>query len=158
ASWLMAVRMDSALGAKALAAWQDPKVFGRHFLPLESWAAWMVVLRVLFGLDLSSDERALFTRCTGRSELFVGPLGEAWFLCGRRSGKSRFLALLAVILACFRDYSSFRSPGERIVIMVLAVDRAQAAVIFSYARALLTETPILKGRLEHETAEALELK
>jgi hypothetical protein len=150
--------METAIGVKALTAWQDAKVFGRHFQPLESWAPWMTVWRVLFGLPLSPDERALFAACTGRTALFVGPLGEAWFLCGRRSGKSRFLALLAVILACFRDYRPFRSPGERVVIMVLAVDRDQASVIFNYARALLTETPILKGRLEHETAEALELK
>jgi len=40
----------------------------------------------------------------------------------------------------------------------LAVDKAQADVIFSYARSLVLETPILKGRLERETAEALDLK
>ena len=90
----------------------------RHFQPLESWAAWMTVLRGLFALDLSPDERELFTRCTGRWELLVGPVGEAWFLCGRRIGKSRFLALLAVILACFRTYN--RAPGERLVVMAPA--------------------------------------
>jgi hypothetical protein len=62
----------------------------------------------------------------------------------------------AVILACFRTYN--RAPGERIVIMVLVVDRDQTQVIFGHTRALLLETPMLKNRLERETAESLELK
>jgi hypothetical protein len=146
------------VGIAGLNAWMDAAGFGRHFEPLKSWLSWMVVWRSLFGLELSDDERALFQRCTGRTEPFPGIITEAWFLCGRRSGKSRFLAFLAVVLACFRDYTQFRAPGERIVIMVLAVDRDQAGVIFAYARALLTETPMLKGLLERETNETLELK
>lgn len=146
------------IGTAGLNAWIDARGFGRHFEPLKSWLPWMTVWKALFGLELSDDERTLFERCTGRKELFLGIIAEAWFLCGRRSGKSRFLAFMAVILACFRDYSAYRAPGERIVIMVLAVDTAQAGVIFGYARALLTETAMLKGWLERETNDTLELK
>jgi hypothetical protein len=146
------------IGTAALDGWFDEARFGKHFAPIKSWVSWMVVMRVLFNLDLSADELALFELCTGRSDPFAHPVTEAWFLCGRRSGKSRFLALLAVVLACFRDYSAYRAPGERIVIMVLAVDRDQAGVIFKYAQALLVETPMLKRLLEGETAESLDLK
>jgi hypothetical protein len=136
---------------------EDPKLFAPHFQPLESWKPWLTVLKCLFGLPLEAEELKLFTECTGRTKPFDGPLLEALLLCGRRSGKSRILALIAVCLACFRDYTRFLAPGERAVIMVLAVDKDQADVIFAYARALLRETPMLARRIENETADTLDL-
>lgn len=144
-------------GEAALRALRDQQLFAPYFRPAESWAAWEAVLRVLFGLALSAEDLALLERCAGRKQAFSGALTEAWLLCGRRSGKSRILALIAVILACFKDYSRLVSAGERVVIMVLAVDRDQAQVIFGYARALIADTPMLRSLLEHETAESLEL-
>jgi hypothetical protein len=144
-------------GQTVLNALSDPRLFAEHFQPPESWAAWTTVLRVLFGLPLSPEDLELFKRCTGRTKGFAEPLTEAWLLCGRRSGKSRVLAFIAVVLACFRNYRGLVSAGERVIIMVLAVDRDQASVIFGYARALITETPMLAPLLEHETAETLDL-
>jgi hypothetical protein len=145
------------LGTAALNAWTDDVGFAEHFRPLRSWTAWMTVWRCLFGLELSDDERALFHRCTGRTQPFAGPLTEAWLLCGRRSGKSRILALVAVCLATFRDYSPYLAPGEQPLVMVLAKDRDQAGVIFAYARALITQTPMLASMLVSETADTLKL-
>jgi hypothetical protein len=53
------------------------------------------------------------------------------------------LALVAVFLACFRDWQPYLAPGERATIMVIATDRRQARVIFRYIRALLTMVPML---------------
>jgi hypothetical protein len=53
------------------------------------------------------------------------------------------LALVAVFLACFRDWQRYLAPGERATIMVIATDRRQARVIFRYIRALLTMVPML---------------
>ena len=46
-----------------------------------------------------------------------------WIICGRRGGKSLVLALIAVYLATFYDWSAYLSPGERGTIMVIAPDR-----------------------------------
>ena len=51
---------------------------------------------------------------------------EAWLICGRRSGKSFILALIAAYLAVFRDWRVHLAPGEAATIMVLASDRKQA--------------------------------
>jgi hypothetical protein len=144
-------------GEAALRALTDEKLFAKHFQPAATWSAWMTVLRVLFGMALSAADLALFEQCTGRAKPFAGPLTEAWLLCGRRSGKSRILALIAVMLACLKDYSRLVSAGERVIVMVLAVDRAQANVIFEYARAFILETPLLAPLLMNETAETLDL-
>jgi hypothetical protein len=135
----------------------DANLFASFFRPAESWARWLTVLRCLFGLPLAADELALFTRCTGRSKPFTEALTEAWLLCGRRSGKSRILSLIAVCLAAFRDYSAYLAPGERAVVMVLAVDKDQAQTIFGYARALIEQTPMLAQLVESETADTLDL-
>jgi hypothetical protein len=147
----------SELGTATLAAWMDDKGFARHFEPLKSWTGWMTVWRCLFGLELSADEREFFHRCTGRTVPLDGPLTEAWLICGRRSGKSRFLALVAVCLATFRDYGPFLAPGEQPLVMVLAKDRDQAGVIFGYAKALVTQTPMLASMLVRETSDTMEL-
>ena len=46
-----------------------------------------------------------------------GPAREAWIVAGRRGGKSRIAALVAVYLAAFRTYELV--AGERAVVMVL---------------------------------------
>ncbi len=86
-----------ALGKTIMRSVAD--LFAQHFTPAESWSVWLtVVLPVLYGLPIDAQLLPIFQRATGRTELFQGPVSEAWFLCGRRSGKSRFLALIAVVL------------------------------------------------------------
>jgi hypothetical protein len=135
----------------------NPELFSRWFRDPATWAAWLVVLRAIFGLPLSDDELELFRRCTGRAAPPVGAFREIWLICGRRAGKSMVLALIAVWLACFVDWSPYLNPGERGTVMVLAADRRQARTIFRYARALLLEVPALAPLVERETAEALDL-
>jgi hypothetical protein len=144
-------------GAAVVDSLTDSNLFASAFQPADSWRVWLIALRLLFGLPLSAAEWRIASTCTGRTQVFAAPPAEAWFLCGRRSGKSRILALLAVCAACFRDYSQYLAPGERALVMVLAKDRDQAQVIFAYARALIAETPMLAALIEHETAETLEL-
>jgi len=143
--------------ARVLDAIANKRMFGPHFKPIASWEPWLVVLKVLWAGDLTEDEFELFKKATGRTTLFTGPLLEAWLLCGRRSGKSRILSLVAVVLAAFRDYAPYLAPGERAVVAVLAADRDQAATIFNYVKALLTETPMLRSLIERETADEITL-
>jgi hypothetical protein len=113
-------------------AMRDPNLFAPWFKKTETWAAWRAFLSALFALPMSDEQLALYRQCTGRSEPPSDATVEAWLVCGRRAGKSFMLALIAVFLACFHDYRQYLAPGERGTIIVLAVDRKQARVIFRY--------------------------
>jgi hypothetical protein len=130
-------------GGTILDACRDPTLFGPCFRDPATWRAWSVFLKALFGLRMGKRERELFRQCTGREDPPAGGAREAWLVCGRRAGKSFVLALVAVFLACFVDWSPYLTRGERGTIMVIATDRRQARTIFRYVRSLLRETPIL---------------
>jgi hypothetical protein len=136
---------------------RDPELFAGWFRDPATWRSWFVFLRALFGLPMSATDRKLYKECTGRDDLPNDGVREAWLICGRRAGKSFVLALIAVFLACFCEWSRYLSPGERGTIMVLAADRRQARTIYRYAHALLTRVPMLAQLVERETAEAIDL-
>lgn len=140
-----------------LQAMSDPKLFGPWFKDADTWAAWRGFVGALFGLPLSEAEATTFRACTGRSEAPEAASTEAWLICGRRAGKSFVLALIAVYLACFRDYRQYLAPGERATILIIATDRRQARTIFRYIRGLLTEVPMLARMIERETADEFDL-
>jgi hypothetical protein len=138
------------------ATW-DPKLFGPWFKDPKGWAAWLTLLKAVFALPMTDVDLAVFRQCTGRTEPPSAPAKEVWLICGRRAGKSFMLALIATYLATFHTYRQYLTPGERGVIAVVARDRRQGKVIFSYIRALLTQVPLLAQQIERETADAFEL-
>jgi hypothetical protein len=140
-----------------LHAMADPALWQRRFRDPKTFAAWHVFLAALFGLPMTEEQRKVFEACTGRKVAPSTPFNEAWLCCGRRSGKSFILALIAIFLATLRDWTPYLSPGERGTVLVLANDRRQARAIMRYARALLLEVPLLADLVERETAEELEL-
>ena len=85
------------------------------------------------------------------------PFTEAWLVCGRRSGKSFVMALIAVFLACFRDYREYLGPGEKCTIMIVAADRKQARVVIRFVRGLLA-APVLAKRVVNDVSDAIELE
>src|SRR5262245_48970137 len=104
-------------------ALRDPQLFGSQ-LADASWSAWKkAALPALFGLHLDDDALEIFRRRTGRTLAPTASFREAYFVCGRRSGKSRIAALIAVFIAAFRDHSKHLAPGERGVVSLLAADR-----------------------------------
>jgi hypothetical protein len=121
----------------------------------QTWTPWFAFLRTLFGLELSDADLELFQSCTGRSDAPAAGFTEAWLCCGRRSGKSRMLAMIAAYLAVFPDWSPYLSPGEVPTVMVIAADRKQARVIFRYTHEFIKA---LDGvSVVRETQEILEL-
>jgi hypothetical protein len=131
-----------------------PQLFGPWFRKPSTWAAWRVFLVALFGLPIAA---ALFRQCTGLDTPPAGGFIEAWLICGRRAGKSFILALVAVFLAIFRDWSEYLAPGERGTVKVIACDRKQARVIHRYCRALLTKVPAIAGLVERDGDEEIDL-
>lgn len=135
----------------------DPKLFGPWFRNRDTWAAWFVFLKALFGLPMDAQELSVFTRLTGRTEPPAQQAPEAWLVIGRRGGKSFIVALIAVFLATFRDYTQHLAPGERGTVMIIAADRKQARVIMRYVKGLLEGVPMLRRMILAQRGEAIEL-
>ncbi len=134
----------------------DPQLFGQLFAG-PSWDTWRICLGAIFGLPLGEDMLSLFQAHTGRQTAQAVAAREAWLIVGRRGGKSLIAALVAVFLACFRDYRAILAPGERGTLMVIASDKAQAGVVFGYIRGLLEGVPMLARLIQEQTKETITL-
>jgi phage terminase large subunit-like protein len=139
-----------------LEAMADPALFGRWFAGA-TWDAWRAFLAGLFGLPLPPTLLAIYQEHTGRVAAPTEPAREAYCIVGRRGGKSRIAAMVAVFLACFRDYGEILAPGERGIVMVIAADRRQARVVLRYVAAFFEQIPMLATLVERRTAEAIHL-
>ncbi|MCC6765251.1 MAG: hypothetical protein IT293_11375 [Deltaproteobacteria bacterium] len=138
-----------------LEALEDVNLLAPAFRPAASWVAWRVFLAAVFGLSLEADGLTRYRQHTGRAVPPASPAREAWVIVGRRGGKSRIAALLAVYAAAFKRYDL--ALGERGVVMVLAADRRQARVVFRYVCGLVDACPMLAALVADRTAEALRL-
>ncbi len=138
-------------------ALHDPALFGPLFGTHTSWRAWEAFLAAVFRLPLAGTQLDLYRRHTGRTTPPAGTACEVYCIAGRRAGKSRIAAALAVFLAAFRDYGPHLAPGEKATVAVIAADRAQARVCFRYVAALLDAVPMLAALVTRRTAHTIEL-
>lgn len=138
-------------------ALDSPHLLGAAIRDPESWRPWRAFLAAAFGLLMDDDAAAIYRACTGRSDLPAQPFQFAWLVCGRRSGKSFAMAIIAVFLACFRNWRQFLSPGERAIVLLVAADREQAKILHRYIAGILS-TPLLANLVENQTADSLDLK
>ena len=136
---------------------EDKNLFRPLFKSLNTWRAWFVGLKAIFGLLMTEEEQLLFKQLTGRDTAPDQQVQECWLVVGRRGGKSFIVALIAVFLATFKDYGSFLGPGERGTVMVIATDRKQARVILRYVTALLRHVPMLAAMIERQDSESIDL-
>lgn len=136
---------------------EDEHLFRQLFKSPDTWRAWVTVLRAVFGLPMAEEDLPLFKQLTGRDTPPIQQVQECWLVVGRRGGKSFIVALIAVFLACFRDYRPLLGPGERGVLMVIATDRKRARVIMRYLTALLQAVPMLAAMIERQDSESIDL-
>ena len=104
---------------------------------------------------MDADTLARYRHHTGSAQPPTQAFAEAALVCGRRGGKSRALALIAVFLATMQDVTPHVAPGERATIAVIAADRKQARSIFRFAMGLLSETPMLADLVKDGTADGV---
>jgi hypothetical protein len=123
----------------------DPNFLGRDFAG-SSWDTWKLVLAAALGEQLSSEQRQQFCDIAGR-EPPPHRVKELWLAIGRRGGKDSAISALATFLAVFGNYAPHMRRGERAQIVCLAVDKAQAAIVFNYIRAYFEEIRLLRSRL-----------
>jgi hypothetical protein len=139
-----------------LDAMRDRALFGPWF-DAASWTAWLAFLAALFALPLDSEALDTYRRHTGRTTPPDAAAKEAWVVVGRRGGKSRIAALVAVYLACFREHRDVLAPGEVGTLAVVAADRKQARTILRYINGFLNSVPMLSQMVECRTAESVTL-
>jgi hypothetical protein len=73
-------------------------------------------------------------------------------IAGRRSGKSRVAAAVAVFIAASVDHRAKLAPGETGYVLVLASFRSQASVLFKYALGFFEASPIPRREVSDVTA------
>ena len=148
---------DAPAPHEPAAALDDDQLFAAALPGSQSWAPWRAFLKALFALPLTDAELDLYRRHTERLTPPTKPFNEAALVIGRRGGKSRILALIAVYLATFRDYAPYLAAGEVATVAVIAADRKQARVIFRFIDGILSAVPMLRGMVDDQTAEVINL-
>lgn len=138
---------------------EDQALFAGLFKDPSTWRPWIVFLKALFGLPIEDPtDMKLFQDCTGLSEPPRERIKECAAICGRRSGKSFISALVAVFLACFKNWEPYLNRGERGMIFIIAVDRYQARIIKEYVSAILDSTPLLRKLVKEDRKETITLR
>jgi hypothetical protein len=133
----------------------DPALFQPWFQG-PTWNPWRAILKGIYALSMSDEERAFFRRVADR-EPPTEPCKEVWIIAGRRAGKDSIASVIATnAAAMFQDNGNLR-PGERGVVMCLACDRDQSKIVLNYCRAFFNDIPLLKDMVERETQYGFEL-
>jgi Terminase large subunit, T4likevirus-type, N-terminal len=138
-------------------AMSDPKLLGAALAPIASWQIWRVVLKAAFGLELNRDEARAFASVAGSRSPPTKRVRELWAIIGRRGGKSRIAAALAVYLAAFTTHNKL-AVGEIGMVLVLAASRDQAKTVFGYIKGFLEASEILRSEIANQTAQEITLR
>jgi hypothetical protein len=137
---------------------EDPRLLRSAFRDLGTWRAWAVFLRAVFGLGIEDPEDlALFRECTGLQEPPSEPVREGWAIVGRRGGKSFIAALDGAYIAGSRNWLKVLGRGERVMVFIIAVDRAQAKIIKTYCEDILKSSPAYRQLVSEVTQEEIRL-
>ncbi len=131
-------------------------IFGPFFRG-PSFDNWRVVLKAIFAEPMTPDELAIFAKFTGRSSAPEKPFTEAALVMGRRSGKTRFMSLIATYLAAFRAYDRFLAPGELATVAVISQNRQQARQAMRFISGLLNAVPTLQAGIVSEDGDRIVL-
>ena len=112
-------------------------------------------LKSLYGLELDPAELEFYCRATGRKTYVAREHREITAIIGRRGGKTRLAALIAVYEAN-RDHKLPR--GERAFILVIAPVLKQAQIAFRYIRKYISLSPELSDRVVKQRKSEIELR
>jgi hypothetical protein len=134
----------------------DPKLLGTA-LTGDSWLPWRVLLIAAVGEALTDEERAVFTKLTGRAREPEKPVRELVAIVGRRGGKSRAMAVLLCWLAGLCDHRGMLAPGETGIALCISRDQRIARIILGYVEGVLEASPYLRSLIKNRTHDSIEL-
>lgn len=121
-----------------------------------TWTPWRRLLRTTLALPQSPGDGAFFREHTGRTDTPAHAASECWVVAGRRAGKSRIAALVALHQAIAFDAARL-APGELAVVPLIAADRRQARVTLHYLRAMC-ELPEIAPFVHRVLKDGVELR
>jgi hypothetical protein len=136
-------------------AMTDPELFQPWFEG-ETWDGWRAVLKAAYALPMTDDE-VIFFRAVADRDPPKRRVRELWCIVGRRGGKDSVASVIAAHSAALFDQGHRLRPGERALVMCLAVDRDQARIVLNYTRSFFTDIDLLKGMVKRTTAIGFEL-
>jgi hypothetical protein len=134
----------------------DTRLLGGGLAPVESWATWTIALKAAFALPLTDEERKAFTAIAGDRGLPLKRVRELWCIVGRRGGKSRTAAALAIYFALFVTHRL--AAGERGMVLVLSMTLDQSKVVFDYVLGFMRASEVLRREIESTTRSEIRLK
>lgn len=141
---------------KLFAFMHDQALCGTAFADA-SWDTWRIIARLYDGdaALLTPQQQAVACKLIGREQLPTEAPRELFIGAGRRSGKTRFDALLAVHAAA-EDYRSKLAAGEWATISMHGVDRRQTRTAFGYCQGFIEGSAILSAEVTNMTSESIE--
>jgi hypothetical protein len=136
---------------------KDKRFFRPIFKDLDTWKAWLVLLKAYFAIEMKKEDLEVYYKYTGRSDMPAKQFKELWCICGRRGGKSHMASVMAVYLSLFYDFQKYLSPGERAIIQIIAADRNQAKIILDYIRGIFQANPVFGQYVQDDFKESIHL-
>src|ERR1035437_9433673 len=124
------VLLDKSLLGAALG---NPKTFN----------IWLAVFQAAFGLELDDEQQKIFAEVAGGRKPPTKRVREPWCVVGRRGGKSRMAAALAVYIALFCKHKL--APGEVGMVLILVASVSQSKTVFGYEGVLEQESGAAQG-------------
>ena len=134
----------------------DPRLLGKA-LPGDTWHAWRTILLATMGEPLTDEELATFRQVTGREAAPTQRCEELIAVIGRRGGKSCAVAVLATYLSTLIEYRDVLVTGERGLLLCVAPDLKQAAIVHGYVGGILADSEVLRPLLDSSTRTTLRL-
>jgi len=136
-------------------AMSSSKLF-QPFFAGPSWNTWRAVIKAMFAERMTAAEIETFCSVAERDPP-AKPVSEAVYIVGRGGGKDSIASLIATVIAVNFNPRGKLRPDEKAIVMLLAVDRAQAGVAFSYIRGYFEEILTLAKLVKHIGDDSIEL-
>lgn len=134
----------------------DKRIFASALGDPASWRLWLTILCAAFALPLDAAQLETFAVISGGRQPPTKIVRELWVLAGRRSGKSRIAALVAIYIALFVKHRP--AIGERPIVLVIAGSIDQSATVFGYVKGFLEASPVLRKEVANVKRHEIELK
>jgi terminase large subunit-like protein len=134
----------------------DRNQLGAALGGIASWSIWLAALKAAFALPLNDDQQKTFAAISGNRTPPTKRVRELWCTIGRRAGKSRVAAALAVFIAAFVRHKL--APGEVGMVLVLGMTQEQAKVVYNAALAFLEASPVLRREIASTKRGEITLK
>src|SRR5579872_3648884 len=113
-------------------------------------------LKSIYGLPLTDDELTLYLRATGRSSYEGQEQSEGTIICGRRGGKTGYIAAPIALFESFRSHGI--PKGEHAYVVFIAPVKRQAHIAFTFVKNYLRRSPLLRAHVVKIRKDEIELK